>query len=28
MTLIDSLIGARVIKYQDVQQITVRVKTY
>ncbi len=27
MTLIDSLIGARVIKFSDVQQITVRVKT-
>jgi hypothetical protein len=28
MTLIDSLIGARVIKYSDVQQITVKVRTY
>ena len=28
MTLVDSLIGARVIKYSDVQQITVKVRTY
>ena len=28
MTLVASLIGARVIKYSDVQQITVKVRTY
>lgn len=28
MTLVDSLIGARVIKFSDVQQITVKVRTY
>ncbi len=28
MTLVDSLIGARIIKFSDVQQITVKVRTY